>query len=180
MKRMVLSGALAIAISLSSISFASASDLTPVDTYGNTVEHNDDIGMEETGAPSTPERQDDELAHAAGIRLGTCRSRADYVHVTRGEASGHAWWERIGKNCNVSKSVVTIRLQAQKNGRWVNVTSNQKSTIGPGTYKRANARKACQGATRTTWRSAYEVDYLGVIDPVQWHYSPAVTIPCGA
>lgn len=61
---------------LSSISFTSVSDLTPVDASGNIVEHNDDMGMEETGTPSTPGKQNVELAHAAGIRLGTCRSRA--------------------------------------------------------------------------------------------------------
>lgn len=89
-------------------------------------------------------------------------TRGDYVHVTRGEASAHGWWEK--GTCAAKLARVRVQLQQHDGKRWRNVGRPGDNTIPPGTGKRANARAKCKNANPSRWRIIVDVDLVGQAD----------------
>ena len=111
-------------------------------------------------------------------KIGVFQVRGDYVHVTRGQASGHGWW--LKGTAKAAKAKVTVQLQYKptKNSRWLNRGKAGVRTIKPGTSIRANARMTCRSSKYKQWRSWVDVDLIGYLDTPNKLYTPARTIKC--
>lgn len=105
-------------------------------------------------------------------------TRGDYVHVTRGQASGHGWW--IKGTAKATKAKVTVQLQykPKKTSSWNRRGKAGVKTIGPGTSKRANARMTCRSQARKQWRSWVDVNLIGYLDSPNKLYTSARTLKC--
>lgn len=118
---------------------------------------------------SGTERQDGNLPAAKSDTFwsGDCKytQSHDNVHVTRGEASVHGWWEQANSKCP-AKANVMVHLQAWYCAQrgvcdWVTVNYGDWASYKPGTASRANARDLCSDARRVSWRGKVKVDVAG-------------------
>ena len=111
-------------------------------------------------------------------KIGIFQTQGDYVHVTRGQASGHGWWLKGTTNATKAKVTVQLQYKPKKGSRWHNRGKAGVRVLGPGSSKRANARMTCRSSGRKQWRSWVDVDLIGYIDTPNKYYSPARTLKC--
>lgn len=105
-------------------------------------------------------------------------TRGDYVHVTRGQASGHGWWVKGTTKATKAKVTVQLQYKPKKTSSWNRRGKAGVKTIGPGTSKRANARMTCRSQARKQWRSWVDVDLIGYLDSPNKYYTGARTLKC--
>lgn len=111
-------------------------------------------------------------------KIGVFQTKGDYVHVTRGQASGHGWWLKGTTKATKAKVTVQLQYKPKKNSSWHNRGKAGVKTIKPGTSKRANARMTCRSSGNKQWRSWIDVDLIGYLDTPNKLYTPARTIKC--
>ena len=111
-------------------------------------------------------------------KIGVFQAKGDYVHVTRGQASGHGWWLKGTTKATKAKVTVQLQYKPKKNSSWHNRGKAGVKTIKPGTSKRANARMTCRSSGNKQWRSWVDVDLIGYLDTPNKLYTPARTIKC--
>jgi len=116
---------------------------------------------------------------------GSCHygGRADYPHVTNGEASVHGYWVVDSGSCP-STAKVTATLQAWACSSvygcgWL----NQKSASGTyepgsGTGRWATPHEPCVTTGKIGWRGRVDVDLSGQVDPLGYDYSAEVDLSC--
>lgn len=116
---------------------------------------------------------------------GSCHygGRADYPHVTKGEASVHGYWVVDSGSCP-STAKVTVTLQAWACSSvygcgWI----NQKSASGTfepgsGTGRWAIPHEPCVTTGKIGWRGRVDVDLTGQVDPLGYDYSEQVDLNC--
>jgi hypothetical protein len=92
-------------------------------------------------------------------------THGDYVHMSTWQpgikvASAHGWWNKL--DCrSATYALVTVTLQAKKNGSWVTISeSGSRVKSGGGAGNRATGRSTCRGLARTEWRSIIDVDII--------------------
>ena len=107
----------------------------------------------------------------------------DYVHISSTPpptASGHGWWERIDNEA--IEAVVTVQLQINRAGLWLDVGSPGSSVVksGGGSANRVTARVACVGSDPHEWRSVVDVDLVGYLDSADKKITPPRLLPCSA
>jgi hypothetical protein len=107
----------------------------------------------------------------------------DYVHISSTaprSASGHGWW--IREQSDALEAVVTVQLQINRGGYWVDVGEPGKERVKPGggSANRASARVACLNFDTNAWRSIIDTDLVGYFDSPDKLITPARTLPCGA
>ncbi|MBO0595064.1 hypothetical protein I2485_08635 [Nesterenkonia sp. E16_7] len=110
--------------------------------------------------------------------VGAFLTRGDYVHVTRGQASGHGWWVRGSSPALTAKVTVQLQYKPKQNSSWNNRGTAGVRVIKPGTAKRANARITCRSTASKQWRSWVDVDLIGYIDTPEKAYTGARTLRC--
>lgn len=109
--------------------------------------------------------------------------RADYPHVTRGEASVHGYWVKTGGTCPTTAKV-TVDLQAllcsgNFGCTWITQkTDSGTFNSGSGTGKWATPHKACANSNLVGWRGQVDVDLTNWADPYGYHYGPAKDLNC--
>jgi hypothetical protein len=84
-------------------------------------------------------------------------ANGDYVHVTKGRASGHAWWQWISPGAPPRTAFVSIGLQKYTGARWVAVAVNNHQALLPGdggSGRRVPVSFPCKGTALTPWRTA--------------------------
>lgn len=111
-------------------------------------------------------------------RIGVFQTRGDFVHVSKGQASGHGWW--LKGTTKAVKARVKVQLQYKPNrfSLWHNRGATGVRTIKAGSGKRANARLTCRSSGRKQWRSWVDVDLIGYLDTPNKLYTPARTLKC--
>jgi hypothetical protein len=90
------------------------------------------------------------------------------------EVVGYGSW--INVDCPVRSATVTVQLQEYRDGRWRNVGTVGKRTVGSG--GRALARARCNSQSSTRWRSVIDVDLVDLQDPPNKLVTSARTLPC--
>lgn len=110
-------------------------------------------------------------------------TRGDYVHISSTAppaASAHGWW--VYPEPTDLQADVTVQLQVNRAGGWVNVGGPgvERVRAGGGSANRSNARVECAGPADTQWRSVVDVDVVGHIDSPGKLYTPARPLRCGA
>lgn len=123
---------------------------------------------------ATPSSQYPIVAQAA---LAVFYTRGDFVHVTRGQASGHGWWTKGTTKATKAKVTVQLQYKPKKSSSWNNRGKGVRTTK-PGTSKRANARMTCKSLSRKQWRSWVDVDLIGYLDSPNKLYTEARTLKC--
>lgn len=108
--------------------------------------------------------------------------RADYPHVTNGEASVHGYWVKTGGSCPAT-ATVTVNLQALRCSAagctWVTqATDFGKFVSGSGTGKWATPHKACANSNLVGWRGEVDVNLTDFADPFGYHYGTAKDLSC--
>jgi hypothetical protein len=93
-------------------------------------------------------------------------AKADHVHPSAGDASGHGWWEE--GTCNSAGATVGIALWMlwTSDGRWHEMASNIRGGIRPGggsggNTGRVTARAHCKDSSKRTWYSVATVVVTG-------------------
>lgn len=115
----------------------------------------------------------------------TCNysGKADYPHVSSGEASVHGYWIKNSGRCP-STATVTVDLQARACSDvfgcvWITQsTASGTFTPGPGTGKWATPHKKCANSSTGGWRGRVDVDLTDWSDPSGYDYSVAVDLAC--
>jgi hypothetical protein len=107
----------------------------------------------------------------------------DYVHISSTpprSASGHGWWVR--EQSDALEAVVTVQLQINRGGYWVDVGEPGKERVKPGggSANRASARAVCLTFDTNAWRSVIDTDLVGYLDSPDKLITPVRTLPCGA
>jgi hypothetical protein len=110
-------------------------------------------------------------------------TNGDYVHVSNTPplaASAHGWWT-YAKETDL-KADVTVQLQVNRGGTWVDVGRPGVERVRPGggSANRSNARVPCVTTESTEWRSVIDVDIVGVIDTPDKLYTTPRRLNCGA
>ena len=110
-------------------------------------------------------------------------TNGDYVHISNTPplaASAHGWWT-YGKETDL-KADVTVQLQVNRDGTWVDVGPPGVERVRPGggSANRSNARVPCATTVSTKWRSVIDVDIVGVIDTPDKLYTTPRRLNCGA
>lgn len=102
----------------------------------------------------------------------------DYVHYSGDDASGHGWW--VNGDCNASQAIVTVQLQQNISGSWVDAGSLGSKTVysGGGSANRAVGRAHCNSSTWTAWRSEIDVDLIGIPDDPRKLYTSTQYLYC--
>lgn len=116
---------------------------------------------------------------------GSCHyaGRADYPHVTKGEASVHGYRVVDSGSCP-STAKVTVTLQAWAcSGIYGCIWVNQKSASGTfepgsGTGRWATPHEPCVTTGKIGWRGRVDVDLTGQVDPLGYDYSAKVDLNC--
>ncbi len=111
---------------------------------------------------------------------GVFYTAGDWVHVTNGRASGHGWW--VNESSTATQAVVTVQLQLNRGGAWINVGPPGQKTVfaGGGSANRAATRTPCVNTATTQWRSEVDVDLVGSPDSPEKGYTEARSLACGA
>jgi hypothetical protein len=93
--------------------------------------------------------------------------------------SGHGGWIKISGPRTYSK--VTVWLQTYHSGSgWITrATGSKKVKPGTGSSRRAHARFTCRGNASNKWRSAVDVDIIGVADTPEKAITPTQKLACG-
>ena len=109
-------------------------------------------------------------------------TRGDYVHISSTpppSASAHGWWT-YGKETDL-KADVTVQLQVNQGGTWVDVgrAGVERVRPGGGSVNRSNARVPCRTFESTEWRSVIDVDIIGVLDTPEKLYTMGRRLNCG-
>lgn len=115
---------------------------------------------------------------AATAKVGVFLTKGDYVHVTRGQASGHGWWVKGTTKATTAKVTVQLQYKPKKSSSWNNRGTKGVRTIKPGTSKRANARMTCRSSATKSWRSWVDVDLVGYLDTPNKLYTGARSLRC--
>lgn len=109
--------------------------------------------------------------------------RADYPHLTNGEASVHGYWVKTGGTCP-STATVTANLQAlycdmSGNSGWkTQDTRSGTFTSGSGSGNWATPHKSCGGQSSVAWRGEVDVNLTDFADPLGYHYGSAKDLNC--
>lgn len=156
-------------------------------------------GEEDRSEPVEPTRDESESAARAWrapapqaitspIRTaGTCqyRDRSDNIHITSGEVSVHAWWDRVSSPASTcpSKANVEVWLQAYGCGSlgcgWVTIANNNRNVYaGGGSSRWVNARRACANTNPVAFREQVDVDLIDWPDPSGYSQGPEVQRNC--
>jgi hypothetical protein len=120
--------------------------------------------------------------HFQGPHQITCtpEARADHVHYSKGDASGHGSWD-LGDCVGDSFATVTIQLQERLSGVWRNKGAlGIKLSVSPGggAGRRATARAKCKNRKKTHWRSVVGVVVFGLSEGIDTIHSPNVVVAC--
>lgn len=77
---------------------------------------------------------------------------------------------------------MTIQLQVNRDGTWVDVGSAGVERIHPGagSANRTNARVPCMSPVSTEWRSVVDVNIIGVLHSPEKLYTASRRLNCGA
>jgi hypothetical protein len=110
-------------------------------------------------------------------------TNGDYVHISNtppASASAHGWWT-YSKETEL-KADVTVQLQVNRGGTWVDVgrAGVERVRPGGGSANRSSARVPCVTLESTEWRSVIDVDIVGVIDSPEKLYTASRRLSCGA
>lgn len=110
--------------------------------------------------------------------------KADYPHITRGEAAVHGYWIIDGGKCP-STATVTVDLQALLCSGlygcvWITQTSATVKDVKPGsgTGRWATPHKACRNSNSVAWRGTVDTDLTNFADPLGKDYGPAKNLAC--
>lgn len=109
--------------------------------------------------------------------------KADYPHVTNGEASVHGYWVYISGDCPATADV-TVNLQAlgcsDLGCTWINQASDSAPgvTPGSGTGHWATPHKACANSNPVAWRGEVHVGLANFWHPYGPSYGAAVDLNC--
>lgn len=128
----------------------------------------------------TPEAEISALWTSGKCHYG---GRADYPHVTKGEASVHGYWVVDSGKCPLTAKVeVTLQAYGCASGvgcGWINQNS-ASGTFGPGsgTGNWATPHKACLTIGKIGWRGRVDVDLSGQVDPLGYDYSAEKDLKC--
>lgn len=114
---------------------------------------------------------------------GFYSTRGDNVHISRTPptaASGHGWWDLHSDG--PTHADVTVQLQINRGGSWVNVGAPGTKRVlpGGGSGNRATARVECASLSSNEWRSEIDVDVVGYADTPDRETTPPQTLDCGA
>ncbi|MCD2186611.1 hypothetical protein [Actinomycetospora soli] len=111
-------------------------------------------------------------------------TRGDYVHLSRTTsmlaASAHGWW--TWPEPTDLKARVTVQLQVNRGGTWVDAGPPGSEVTRPGTGgsgRRANAFVVCATSVNTEWRSVVDVDIIGRLDSPNKLYTASRPLNCG-
>jgi hypothetical protein len=134
-----------------------------------------------TTAAAAEARQDPRLPSTTN-QAKVFHTRGDYVHISSTlprAASGHGWWEK--GTSDATDADVTVQLQINKNGSWVNVgeLGRERMKPGGGSANRASARVACTSSVQHEWRSVVDVNLVGYPDSADKLITPARLLSCG-
>lgn len=109
--------------------------------------------------------------------------KADYPHVTNGEASVHGYWVYNSGTCP-STADVTVNLQAlgctNVGCSWITQTTDTAVAVTPGsgTGHWATPHKRCANSNRVGWRGEVYVGLSNFWHPYGASYGAAVDLSC--
>lgn len=131
-----------------------------------------------SGAPTETE--------AGSTTAGGCtyKGNADTPHAPGTDVSVHAWWENRGGCSSSQKANVDVYLEEYySDGRYRMKSVNSKTVYAGtgGSGRRVNVRRLCEDRLPTGWRTAVDVDLIGINDPANIEYPRdgyASSVPC--
>ncbi len=127
------------------------------------------------------EEEEQVVCDADSAQAGIYTPRADRAHPSKGDASGHGWWESSNAECGMQKRWVKNHLWAKWGGIWWKVGDSgwEKHWANGGAGKRSAVHVPCKSNAKTTWTNQAEVwvgsDLTGYSVKSEW---TEVTLDC--
>lgn len=132
--------------------------------------------------PSYASEEEEQVVCSADSALvGIYTPRADWAHISKGDASGHGWWTSSNAECGMQKRWVKNHLWVKWGEIWWKVGDSgwQKHWVNGGAGKRSAIHVPCKSNAKTTWTNQAEVwvgsDLTGYSVKSEWK---EVTLDC--